>query len=237
MELLRGEGPVVRVGHRGAPVFAPENSLESLGAAADAGVDVVEVDVVGLSDGSVVLAHSHEELAADPPTLDEALELVAARGIGIQLDLKGRGHEPEVAAAVRRYGLLDRAFASSFSLASLHALAEAEPHLRRSVTYPEDRYALSERPLVKPFVAPTLAALRSVLPARLPRWLRQTGASAATLHWYVVTAAAVRCCHSLGAAVYAWTVDDAKDVERLTALGVDGIITNDPRVFAPLSSS
>jgi glycerophosphoryl diester phosphodiesterase len=237
MELLRGDGPVVRVGHRGAPVLAPENSLESLAAAADAGVDIVEVDVIGLSDGRVVLAHSHEELAEDAPTLDDALELVAARGIGIQLDVKEHGHERKIAAAVARYGLLERAFASSFSHATLRAFAEAEPRLRRSVTYPEDRYSLSGRALTRPFIAPSLKALRSVLPARLPRWLRQTSASAATLHWLVVSAAAIRACHAAGAAVYAWTVDDVDEVERLGALGVDGIITNDPRVFAPASTT
>jgi glycerophosphoryl diester phosphodiesterase len=28
-----------------------------------------------------------------------------------------------------------------------------------------------------------------------------------------------------------WTVDDAARIARLTAMGVDGIITNDPRLF------
>jgi glycerophosphoryl diester phosphodiesterase len=28
-----------------------------------------------------------------------------------------------------------------------------------------------------------------------------------------------------------WTVDDAAQIARLTAMGVDGIITNDPRLF------
>ena len=34
-----------------------------------------------------------------------------------------------------------------------------------------------------------------------------------------------------GGELYIWTVDDAKRIERLTAMGVDGIITNDPRLF------
>jgi glycerophosphoryl diester phosphodiesterase len=237
MELLRGDGPPLRVGHRGAPVFAAENTLESLAAAADAGVDAVEVDVVGLTDGRVVLAHSLRELAPNAATLDAALELVATRGIGIQIDVKGRGHEREIAAAVARYGLIEHAFVSSFSLATLRAVAAAEPLLRRSVTYPDDRYGLSDRRLVRPVIGPSLAALRSLLPARLPRWLRAVGASAATLHWTVVSETVLRRCHALGAAVYAWTVDDRDAVERLSKLGVDGIITNDPRVFASLSST
>jgi len=34
-----------------------------------------------------------------------------------------------------------------------------------------------------------------------------------------------------GGELYIWTVDDARRIERLTAMGVDGIITNDPRLF------
>ena len=36
-----------------------------------------------------------------------------------------------------------------------------------------------------------------------------------------------------GLTVHPWTVDDAARIARLTAMGVDGIITNDPRLFAP----
>ena len=28
-----------------------------------------------------------------------------------------------------------------------------------------------------------------------------------------------------------WTVDDADRIKRLEAMGVDGVITNDPRLF------
>jgi glycerophosphoryl diester phosphodiesterase len=32
--------------------------------------------------------------------------------------------------------------------------------------------------------------------------------------------------------VWAWTVDDAELCARLAALGVDGVITNDPGIFS-----
>ncbi len=34
-----------------------------------------------------------------------------------------------------------------------------------------------------------------------------------------------------GGELYVWTVDDAKLIDKLTTMGVDGIITNDPRLF------
>jgi glycerophosphoryl diester phosphodiesterase len=230
VELLRGEGPFRRIGHRGAPALAAENTLASLAAAADVGVDAVEIDVLALADGTLVLAHG--AALPEATALDDALELVRERGLGVLLDLKGTGHEDAVAAAVRRHGLVERSFVSAASAASLLALAHADAELRRSLTYPEDRYGLSGRRLVRPVIRPGLAALRQTLPVRLPRWLRRVGASAATLNWTVVTPAVVQRCHALGVAVYAWTVDDPAVADRLVAFGTDGIITNDPRIFA-----
>jgi glycerophosphoryl diester phosphodiesterase len=69
------------------------------------------------------------------------------------------------------------------------------------------------------------------LPPRLPRWLKATGASAAMLHYIVVSKAAVDRCHASGAAVWVWTVNEPELLERLVAVGVDGVISDDPRLF------
>ena len=61
-------------------------------------------------------------------------------------------------------------------------------------------------------------------------------ASAATLHHSVASAAAIRRAHEAGAAVYVWTVDDVRLARRLIDAGADGIITNDPRIFAALKT-
>ena len=41
-------------------------------------------------------------------------------------------------------------------------------------------------------------------------------------------------CHDSGLELIAWTVDELPEMRRLAALGVDGICTNDPRLFADL---
>lgn len=51
-------------------------------------------------------------------------------------------------------------------------------------------------------------------------------------HWRLVTPALVRAVDAGGGELYVWTVDDATQMARLTAMGVDGIITNDPRLFS-----
>ena len=232
LELLRGERDVVRIGHRGAAALAPENSLAAVEAAAALGVDAVELDVLRRPDGALVLAHG-PELPPGAPPLDDALALAAGLGLAVQLDVKLPGLEDGIVAALHRHDLFERSFVSSFSLRALDAFSVVAPGLPRSFTYPEDRLGISERRLLRPLLVPGLAVLRALLPLRLPRWLRAAGASAATLNAGVVTPAAVAVCHGLGTAVYVWTVNEPALVRTLLETGVDGIITDDPRILAP----
>jgi glycerophosphoryl diester phosphodiesterase len=232
MELLRGARGVVRVGHRGAAALAPENSLAAIEAAAASGVDAVELDVLH----GLVVAHG-PEVGAGAPLLDEALALVAGLGLAVQIDVKVRGLETGVVEALRRHGLLERSFVSSFSLPILVAFATAEPRLPRAFTYPEDRLGLTGSRVLGPVSRPALAVLRALLPRRLPRWLRRAGASAATLNWAVVTPEVIEVCHQRGVAVYAWTVNEPALAITLVESGIDGIISDDPRIIPAGSDS
>jgi glycerophosphoryl diester phosphodiesterase len=245
---------VIRIGHRGAPLLAPENTLRSIECALELGVDMVEVDVVSLADGTLVLAHSDDlfelshgaargrltseslaelrELAPELPTLDEALALLAASDAGVQLDVKAPGYERPLVEAVRRHGLADRTLASSCHPQALRVLGELEPALRRGLTYPFDRRGIAGRRLVRPAAWAALQCLRAALPRRIRGLLSHADSSTAVLHYGVVSGAVVRSCHAAGAQVLAWTVDDAALCARLAALGVDGVITNDPGIFS-----
>jgi glycerophosphoryl diester phosphodiesterase len=50
-------------------------------------------------------------------------------------------------------------------------------------------------------------------------------------HWRVVSKALVRAVAEGDGELYVWTVDDPARIAKLSAMGVDGIITNDPRLF------
>ena len=251
---LRADGRPLRVGHRGAAALEPENTLRSLARAVELGCDLVEFDVIQLNDGTLVVAHSDDllevshgaapgrvrtksltalrDVAPELPTFDEALELLAGIGsVGVHVDLKGSGFETAVAEAIRRHRLLERSVVSTFHAPSLVRLARVEPGLARGLTYPVDRYGLARQRLLFPVAVATASGLRRALPHRIERMLVRVHASVAMLHFSVVSSAVVERAHALGAAVFAWTVDDERLLARMVAAGVDGVITNDPRIF------
>ena len=211
---------------------------------------MLEFDVLDLADGTLVLVHELRrsarrrsldklrELAPALPSLDEALAFCAERlpGVGLQVDLKRRGIERGVVEALRRHGVFERSWVSTFDAVSLRRLAELEPDLPRSYTLPRDRFGISKRGPLAPVVRGALASVGASLPRRLPALLARARAQALTLHYSVASPAAIERAHELEAAIYVWTVDDPALVERLVRAGADGIITNDPRVFTGLTT-
>ena len=256
IELRRGEHGVLRVGHRGAATLAPENTLASFRAAIEVGVDLIEFDVLDLPRGPLIIAHSNHldeishggakgrvrghslaslrEIAPDVPTLDDALAFFVdeAPEIGLHVDLKLTTRLDELAAALCRHGLEARTVVSGVHVPSLRAVARAAPTIRIGITYPEDRLSISRKPYLWPIVSLGLASMRASVPLRLPRLARRAGATAVMLQHRLVTEASVRSAHAAGLPVLAWTVDDAAEIDRVVAAGVDGVISNDPRLFA-----
>lgn len=258
MRLLREDGPLIRVGHRGAGALAPENTLRSFEAALALGVDAIEFDVLDLAGGPLVLAHSNDlaelshgaaagtarglslvelrEVAPELPTLDEALAFLSERDVGVHVDLKLTTRLDEVADALERHGLAERAVVSSFHLESLRALARQAPHLLIGFTYPEDRYGVSKRRALRPAVRLGTLAFRRAIVRRVPAMIDRAGAKALMLQHATVSAAAVERAHRAGAAVWAWTVDDTAELARLDAAGVDAVISNDPGIFSGVAT-
>jgi len=248
-------GGVLRVGHRGAATLAPENTIRSFRAAVEVGVDLIEFDVLDLRRGPLVLAHSDHldevshgaasgnvrsmtlaalrQVAPELPTLDEALAFFVeeAPGIGLHVDLKLRTRLDELGAAIARHGLEARTVISGVHVASLRAVARAAPGVQVGITYPEDRLSISRNPYLWPIVSLGLTSMRASIPLRLPRLARRAGAGAVMLQHRLVTASSVERAHAVGLPVLAWTVDEPADLDRVVAAGVDGVITNDPRIF------
>ena len=237
------ERPAPRLlGHRGVRGPAPENGLPAFRMALEAGLDGLETDVQRSRDGTLVLFHDDDlegvplgewtsaqlrERVPDFTTLPELLELVRAHpGVLLNLELKTRklkdgllrpllGRDRvlawEVARAVRSSGLQGRTLISSFDPMALAWLRLRAPELRTAYLWQD---APSEPGWLR---RPWLAG-----------WLH---ADALHPHYREVDATLVARARRRSLQLNVWTVNDADEVRRLVALGVDGIMADDPHAL------
>jgi glycerophosphoryl diester phosphodiesterase len=225
---------LIRVGHKGADHVAPGNTVESFEAALEHGVDMIEFDVLRARDGRLVLSHDFEDAdSRECLTLDEGLDHFAGAaysGVELDVDMKMPGYEAEVADGLERRGLADRSLVSTMYTESLDRLGELAPGLRRGWSVPRVRRDYMRSPLALPAYA-IARAWRAWLPRQASARIRARGCEAVMAHQILVSRRLVTAVHAVGGQVYVWTVDDAKRIRALEALGVDGVISNDPRLF------
>ena len=235
----RAPGRPLVLGHRGASAEAPENTLAAFRLALAQGADGVELDVWRCATGEVVVAHDEDArrvagvelrvpdapLAAlraldvgawkgeryrgeRMPLLAEVLE--ALPGAVVNVELKSRGRDVRLAAAVARViaaaGAEGRVVVSSFDWRLVVAFRLAAPGVPVGL--------LLER----------TAAWR----ARLALAIRLLGPSAVHPERTLVTPERARRWAARGLAVNVWTVDDPEEARGLAALGAAAVITNVP---------
>jgi glycerophosphoryl diester phosphodiesterase len=229
-----------RVGHKGADLIAPGNTLASFDAALAAGVDMVEFDVLPErpdGTGRLVLAHDFAVARRGTPlTLEEGLAHFAQEaweGVELDVDLKLPGYEARVVDALRAFGLRERALVSTTDWSSVLAVRALAPELRLGWSVPSLRRNPLTHPLTRPMALVAARAVSVALARRVSRELRAGRIDALMAHWALVTPRLARAVEAAGGELYVWTVDDADEIARLERLGVAGIITNDPRLFAP----
>jgi glycerophosphoryl diester phosphodiesterase len=106
------------------------------------------------------------------------------------------------------------------------------PQLRRGWSVPRARRDYTQSVLWK---VPALAAIgwiRAGLPAKASRAIANGECEALMAHRLLVSRRLVAEVHRVGGQLYVWTVDDAEEIAALENLGVDAVITNDPRLFS-----
>ena len=222
MKLRRDGGRPLVVAHRGASAEAPENSRDAFTAAVAAGADLVELDVTQ----GLVVAH---DAGSPGPHLFEALELLAPHAIGVHVDLKQPGDEAAVLDALDRYGLRGRALLSTAYPRVTRTLSSLAPDVPRAIGYPRDRIGAARFRWPAAITRPGAAALRGVMPARIPLLVASTRATVLALHHTLCSAASVAAAHRRDVPVFAWTANDPTLIVRLAELGVDAIVTDDPK--------
>jgi glycerophosphoryl diester phosphodiesterase len=223
-----------RVGHKGADHVAPGNTRESFEAALEHDVDMIEFDILRLRDGSLVLAHDFEDAAKRTPlTLDEGLDLFAGEaysGVELDVDLKLPGYERQVVDGLRARGLSERSLISTQYLESIDKLRELDPETRRGWSVPKARRDYTKSIWAVPAFG-ALQVFKRVIPSRAATAIRSGRVHALMTHYYLLSQRLVDSVTDAGGEIYVWTVDDAAQIAKYEAMGVTGVISNDPRLF------
>jgi glycerophosphoryl diester phosphodiesterase len=210
-----------RIGHGGASALVAANTLASFDAAREIGVDMVEFDVRAWG-GELVLAHTvfHARQGGNV-RLRDALAHLSGRsfaGIELNVDLKHVGCESALLDALRSAQLLERTLISCQVAAVLDRVRAREPRARTGIS-----------------VGGRVARLSR----RWRDWREQVLAGIAGRRWDALMAQHRLVDRDLlddvvhrDGRLYAWTVNERRAIDRLRALGVHGIATADPRLFA-----
>ncbi len=237
---LREPGePAFTVGHRGDRATAPENTMPSLELAMDE-LAFVETDVQLTRDGVPVLFHdvTLERVTGDVRTIGE-LDLAEVR----RLDA-GAWYAPEFAGTP--IPTLEEFFTALAERDSARALVELKADWTREevrkVTDLVDRHGLRGRVVLQSFSLETLVSLQAVAPT-LPRimLIRELPADpvplaerlgligfGTTVESVTAQPGALVLAHEAGIAVLCYTLNSDEHWETVNALGVDGIITDEP---------
>ena len=247
---------ILRIAHRGASLQAPENTLAAFETAIRQGIDAIEFDGRLTTEGVPVVVHDDRlERTTDGrgpvaeaslqsirrldagswfatrfrgervPTLAEALECASDR-CGVNIEIKT---EPRRGRSLMRSGPGSRADEASLASAVARELKK--------------RARWSRPPVISSFSRTALEAVRALLPrthlgflvSRSTRGVAQAhrALSLQSLHPHLRLASRRRiaAAHRRGLLVLVWPVNDPEALRRLMALGVDGVMTDDPLLF------
>ncbi len=209
---------------------------------------MIELDVLWLPDGHprspaesrspLVVAHDWQDARRrEPLTLTEALDAFTRPPLDrveVDCDVKLAGREEELAAALRERELIDRSMVSTMELSTLERLRGLAPGLRRGWTYPKVTRDWTSKRWAVLLVYAGLQLMRRRAPALAAAELPRMGVEAMWVYHPVITPRLVAATRAAGVELIAWTVDELATMRRLTGMGVDGICSNDPRLFAEL---
>jgi glycerophosphoryl diester phosphodiesterase len=224
-----------RIGHKGADIIVEGNTIESFEMAVEVGVDMVELDVLRTREGQLIVAHDYLD-AADrrPLTLSQALDAFRhppLDDVEIDCDLKLAGREAELAGAIAGHGLTERTMVSTMEVESLVKLRSIDSELRLGWTIPKTRRDWTRDRWARPALGAGLALMRRRLPKLIAERAPELDVDAIWAYHPLITSEAIEAAHNADLELYAWTVDTPERVAEVAALGVDGIVSNDPRLL------
>src|SRR3989338_2222137 len=228
---------MIKIGHRGAAGYEPENTLSSFQKAIELGTDMVELDVRLCKSGELVVIHDDKvdrttngrgfvrdktlaelrQLDAGRgqliPSLDEVLAIVGQKA-AVNIELKGAGTALPVAGVLYklyRSGWKENRFlVSSFDIDELRQFRNTDSVSRAGLIFDKPISGIWGSKINVFDMALTLKCYSIHPSAKL------------------TTAKLVREAHSNGLKVFVWTVNSVSEAQQLAEMGVDGIFSDFP---------
>lgn len=234
--------------HRGASMHAPENTLEAFELGLTQGASVLELDVHLTRDGEVVVLHDstldrttngtgpvRDRTYAELAQLDAGYKFIDRSGRtmfrdrGVQIPLLR-----EVLQAFPRAGFNIELKARGMAEATLRLLDRLKPENVVLTAGQDD--VMRELEAAKPSFALGMcgsqcrAVVAGAKRGRVPEELRGRAAQVPPRYWLtrIVTKKLVEAAHAGGIEVHVWTINSPRKAEPLLAMGVDGIMSDDP---------
>ncbi len=227
--------------HRGFSAKYPENTLLAFEKAIEAKADYIELDVHASSDHHVVVIHdrttirvSSQKLNVEKstleqiqgiklkgdqkiPTLREVCRLCKGR-IGINIEIKQKGITSLINDIVHEFGMEEEVMISSFLHAELQIMHKLNPSLTIAALEPNGE-----------------SIIKNILNAfRKGKFIDNAlsiEAQGINPHHLFITPSLLSRAHKNALSINPWTIDDPKMWDKLVAIGVDSIITNNPEAL------
>jgi glycerophosphoryl diester phosphodiesterase len=225
------------LGHRGARQAAPENTLRAFELALSEGADGVELDVRVDRSGRAVVLHDRT-LERVTRGLDHRL-IHELAGAEVDAAHSGGGEPIPVLVDVLAWAAEQDARVNVELKGDVPSLSE----LVRAVVHDAGKVRCSpERVFFSSFHPWLVRALAAALPEYVTGWLvheKQRAFRSAQLFWALgasavhpertlISAQRMALWRRAGALVNTWTVNDPAEAVRLSELGVDAIISDNP---------
>jgi glycerophosphoryl diester phosphodiesterase len=234
--------PVI-IGHRGACLYAPENTLAAFKLAVEQGAPAIEFDVKLTRDDQVVVIHD--------PTVNRTTDgqgSVASFPLSEikQLDaggwFSGAFKSERIPTLEEVFDCVGRMILMNIELTNYTTPSDSLVSKVVSLTKAK---GLEDRVYFSSFLSTNLKKARKLLPgcgigyltyAGPPGWLQRifqappSSIDSLNPNRGSITRKLVDHEHHLGRRVLAYTVNDPMDMRRLFSIGVDGIFTDDPLI-------
>jgi glycerophosphoryl diester phosphodiesterase len=235
--------PPAIIAHRGASAHAPENTLSAFRMALEHGADGIELDAKLTADGQVVVIHDQiVERTTGAAGLVREMTLAQLKELdaGSFFDRAFKGEPIPTLAEV--FDVVGSRTLINIEITNYTSVGDALPDKIADLVI---RHHMENTILFSSFHPRNLVRIKRRLPNTpvallalpgLPGWLQRSEIgrwfSPKFIHPYYtdVSKRSLSWEHRRGRRVNAWTVDEPDLIRRLFKMGIDGIITDDPRL-------